>query len=412
MKFSLLDGYKVLDLTDEKGFACGFILAMLGAEVIKVEKPGGSSCRNMEPFYQNKVNPQTSLFWFGYNTNTKSITLDIEKWDGREIFKRLVKKADVVIESFSPGYMEKLSLGYPSLESLNQGIILTSITPFGQYGPFKDNNGSDIVIWAESGVLNLTGDIDRPPLQTDQAQSYFMASLYGAEGTVVAIYYRGVSGRGQWIDAAALDSICPAVTFETAFWELQGEIVSRKGQLRRRGKTYARMLWPCKDGQVSFSFTVGRFGYRLIPLVEWMNNEGMAGSLAEVQDWTTVDFEKLTPEKLKVWEDSIINFFLRHTKTELTEFGQKHGIFLMPSKTPQEIVDDHHLEVRKFWEEVEHSEISDVIRYPGPPYRFSEGERKMDKRAPLIGEHNEEIYQGELGLPAEQLILLRENGII
>ena len=136
----MLSSYRVLDLTNEKGFLCGKALGDFGADVIKVEKPGGEPDRNKAPFFHDEADPEKSLYWFAFNANKRSITLDIETADGREIFKKLVKTADVVVESFKPGYMDKIGLGYSVLSEVNPRIILTSISGFGQKGPYRDFN--------------------------------------------------------------------------------------------------------------------------------------------------------------------------------------------------------------------------------------------------------------------------------
>ena len=146
-----LSPYKVLDLTDEKGLLCGKILADLGAKVVKVEKPGGDPARNNGPFYHDIPDPEKSLFWFAFNTGKKSITLNIESTDGKKLFKRLAKTADFVLESFHPGYLKEFGLDYLSLTKINHKIIMTSISPFGQTGPFSDFKGPDIVCMAMSG---------------------------------------------------------------------------------------------------------------------------------------------------------------------------------------------------------------------------------------------------------------------
>ena len=142
---AVLSPYRVLDMADQKGLLCGKILGDLGADVIKIEKPGGDKARNLGPFYHDDTDPEKSLFWLALNTSKKGITLDIEKPEGREIFKRLVKTADFVIETFSPGYMDNLGLGYSDLEKINPGVILISITPFGQTGPYKNWKTSDFL---------------------------------------------------------------------------------------------------------------------------------------------------------------------------------------------------------------------------------------------------------------------------
>ena len=161
----LLSPYRVLDLTDEKGLLCGKLLADLGADVIKVEKPCGDSARNIGPFYHDIVSPETSLFWFAYNANKRSITLDFTTRDGKGIFERLVKTADFVVESFPPDYLAGLGLDYKDLARINPRIVMASITAFGHTGPYAHYKGSDIVVFAMGMLMSQTGDKDRPPLQ-------------------------------------------------------------------------------------------------------------------------------------------------------------------------------------------------------------------------------------------------------
>ena len=179
---SLLAPYRALDLTDEKGLICGKVLADMGADVIKVEKPGGDPARRIGPFYHDDPDPEKSRSWFAFNANKRGITLDIETADGKEIFNRLVKTADLVIESFDPGYMESLGLGYPDLEKINPLIILVSITPFGQSGPYVDQGYkvNDMIAWALGGTLYITGDPDRPPNQVTFPQAYLHGGMEGA----------------------------------------------------------------------------------------------------------------------------------------------------------------------------------------------------------------------------------------
>ena len=193
----MLSPYRVLDLTDEKGFLCGKLLGDLGADVIKVERPGGDPARSIGPFYHDEADPEKSLFWFAFNTSKRGITLDIETAEGQEVFKRLVESADFVIESFPPGYMDQLGLGYSALEEVNPGIIMVSITPFGQTGPYKDYKAPDIVAWAMGGSMYPFGNADRPPVRiSHHSQAYLHASGEAAVGAMLALYYRSITGEG------------------------------------------------------------------------------------------------------------------------------------------------------------------------------------------------------------------------
>ena len=176
----MLSPYRALDLTDEKGLLCGKILADLGVDVIKIEKPGGDSTRTIGPYYHDEADPEKSLYWFSYNTNKRGITLDIEKSEGQEIFRELVKNIDIVIESFPPGYMKKLGLDYLELEKINPGIIHASITPYGQTGPYKDLKYSDLTLYAMGGYMSTIGYDDRSPVRISH---HFQTYLHGGGQT-------------------------------------------------------------------------------------------------------------------------------------------------------------------------------------------------------------------------------------
>ena len=196
----LLSPYRVLDLSNELGFLCGKILGDLGADVIKIEPPGGEPARRLGPFYGDQPDPEKSLFWFGFNNNKRGITLNLESAKGRELFSQLVAKADFVMETFTPGYLDGLNLGYTTMSKINPRLVLTSITPFGQTGPYSKFKASDIEIMALSGCMSLTGDPDRPPLRVTFPQSYGWTGSYAAMGALIAHYHREQTGEGQQVE--------------------------------------------------------------------------------------------------------------------------------------------------------------------------------------------------------------------
>ncbi len=193
----ILNGYRVLDLTEDGCMLCGKILGDLAADVIQIEPTGGSPTRNIGPFYHDIPDPERNLTWFFLGLNKKGITLNLETVDGREIFKRLVKTADFVVESSEPGYMKSLGLGYEELEKVKPGIIMTSITPFGQTGPYAHYKATDIVGVALSGMMWLYGEADRAPVRISAPQFYLQGGLQGATGTMIAHYHRELTGEGQ-----------------------------------------------------------------------------------------------------------------------------------------------------------------------------------------------------------------------
>ncbi|HEY77709.1 MAG TPA: CoA transferase [Dehalococcoidia bacterium] len=421
----MLSPYRVLDLTNERGFICGKLLADLGADVIKIEKPGGDPARSIGPFYNDIPGPEKSLYWWAFNINKRAITLDIEGADGQAIFNRLLKKADVVLESFDPGHMEKLGLGYPALAQINPRVIMTSLSGFGQTGPYRDYKAPDIVVWALSGNAYLTGDPDRGPLSPSFPFAYIVAgAMQAAIGTMVALFHRGITGEGQWIDAAAQLSLVPFLGPEPlALWEEDETIIRRQGRLIRRyqqisaGKKAAwvdaPMLYECQDGDISFvAFAGPGMGESTAALSRWIESEGMAGETLRGVDWMEFEWQTVSQDIVDEISNDFIRFFKAHTKAELFEEAQKRDIMLYPVFTSKDLLEFDQLIDRQFWVDVEHPELRTSITYPGPFARPSETPLRKYRRAPLVGEHNEEIYLSELGLSKHDLSTLKQAKVI
>ncbi|MBI4321439.1 MAG: CoA transferase [Chloroflexi bacterium] len=406
----LLGPYRALDLTDDKGISCGKILADLGVEVINVEPPSGNPARHIGPFYHNAPDSERSLLWYAQNTNKKSITLDIESRQGQEIFKKLVRTADFVIESFNPGYLDQLGLGLETLHEINPRLIMTSITPWGQTGPYSQYRCSDIVAMAMGGQMYITGDADRPPVAITPDQAYLQGGIHAAIGTLTAHLLRQATGIGQHVDVSIVESVCRLLHVELAQWQAGRILGSRQGRRIFRGKFSLLSIFPCKDGEISFMFVVGKFGRRLEPLVKWMKAEGDAGELEEVEDWEAVDIMDFTPEKAQRWEDIFARFFLKHTKAELFEQAVKRGIYIGRANTISDLLVDDQLCSRNFWIEVEHPDLKATITYPGVPYRFSDAARVKLKRAPLLGEHNSEVLEREIEYSGHGMSTLKTAG--
>jgi len=405
-----LSPYRVLDLTDEKGYFCGKILGDLGADVIKIEPPGGDSGRKIGPFYHDIQDKEKSLFFFAYNTNKRSITLNIESSNGQEIFKRLVEKADFVTESFDPGYMGKIGLGYPVLRDMNRRIIMVSITPFGQDGPYKDWKASDIVLIAMGGLSHITGRPEGPPVRVSVDQAHAVSSVQGAMGAMIAHYYREATGKGQWVDTSTQESVVLSALTVPQAWDLQRFVWPREGAYMSRARKRVRHLWPCKDGYIAWRIFGGGLGVKTRALVDWMKTEGQAGELEEV-NWPQMDLLTVPRETFYNWQDLFGNFFKTHTKAELCKEALSRGIVLIAASTPKDLLEDPQLKARDYWERIDYPELDGGILYPGALYKSSEITWEFN-RAPLIGEHNAKIYEEELGFTRERLSALKQNGII
>ena len=414
---TMLAPYRVLDLTDDKGFLCGKILGDYGADVIKIEKPGGDPARKIGPFYHDIPDPEKSLNWFCYNLNKRGITLDIETADGKAIFKKLVEKADFVIESFPVGYLDRLGLCYKELEKVNPRIILTSISPFGQTGPYSHYKGADITCMGMAVIMYLSGDADRPPVRISAPQAFMCAGADAASASLVAHYHRQKTGQGQWVDVSAQESLICTTMNANPFWYLDKRLETRVGPLRG-GLSSApnRQVWPCKDGFISFAFWSTFYKAGLISnkaLVDWIASDGMSNEYLDSIDWKTWNITVQTKEDWEKLQVPLFNFVLTKTKSELHAEALKRRILLVPVTTPRDLVNDEQLAARGYWVEVDHPELDGKLLYPGAFMRVLGADPlKIKRRAPLIGEHNEEIYRDMLGLKAEDMIILKQGGTI
>ncbi len=409
-----IEACRVLDLTDEKGLICGKVLADLGAEVIKVERPGGDAARNIGPFYHDIPDPEKSLYWFAFNTGKKSISLDIETVDGRDLFKRLTKTADFVIESFPPGYMEKLGLGYAALSEINPGIIMTSITPFGQSGPYAQFKGPDMVVMAMGGVMYLYGEPDREPIRISLPQAYLQAGTEAAVGSIIAHYYRETTGEGQHVDVSAQECVTLEMFNAPQFWDINRINLKRQGAWRQYGPHRVESLYPCKDGYIQYSILGGRSGAESQrAMVDWMNSEGMVvPDWVKEFEWESFDAGHYDPEIAAKLTPLFKGFLMTKTKAELFEQCIKRRLLLGPVSNIQDLTKNPQLTARDFWVEIDHPELGVVISYPGPPCKSNETPWKVGRRAPFVGEHNSEIYEDELGLSKKEFVILKGAGVI
>ncbi len=386
---ALLDGVRVLDLTDEKGLFCGKVLGDFGADVIKIERPGGDPARNIGPFYKDIPDPEKSLFWFATNTSKRGITLNIEFPDGQELFKKLVKKADIVVESFEPGYMDCIGLGYADLKSIKPDIIFTSITPFGQTGPYAHYQATDLVGAAMGGMARILGDLGRPPVRMGaDPQSYFHAGLQGALGSMMAYYHREMTGVGQHVDVSMQDAVELTLMNAVEIFDILKANLVGLGQFfvsvrPQAGLLFTRTVVPCKDGYVTLMFGGGAFAgssQSSRALVDWANTEGYALEMKDFDFPTMWDGchhnpgGKRYPQLLRrqVPDDQDQGGAVRG--------GNQRGILMAPCATFEDVLQNAQLEARGFWEMVEHPELGETIKYPGAPAQ-DEGDALEDPAA-------------------------------
>jgi benzylsuccinate CoA-transferase BbsE subunit len=333
---SILSGCRVLDLTDDKGRLCSRWLADMGAEVVRIEKPSQSADFHWE------------------NLGKSSVTLDIELKPGQELFRRLLKTADVLVESHPPGYLDSLGLGYNQLNKINPRLIMASITPFGQSGPYSGYKSSDIVASAMGGQLYLNGEAGSPPLKPFGSQSYYLASIFAAIGVLLALYHRHSSGKGQHIDISLQECTAAALDHVLVRYFYQGEVAERQGSLHWNN---AFRVFPAKDGYVLLSLL-----YQWPTLVEWMASEGMAGDLTDGK-WSDRDYclEHIGHiiEVLERWTKT-------HPAAELVAKGQAMRFPWAEVASIEGLLASPQLEARGFWTEIEHPVTGEKFRFPAP----------------------------------------------
>jgi benzylsuccinate CoA-transferase BbsE subunit len=409
----MLSGLCALDLTNELGFLCGKILAHFGVDVIKVERPGGDPARNFGPFYHDIPDPQRSLYWFAYNDSKRGITLNIETREGQDIFKKLVTNADFVLESFPVGYMDKLGLGYKQLSAINPKLIMTAITSFGQTGPYKNYKATDLTAMAMGGIMLMTGEPDGLPCRLNPDHAYCLACSNAALATMIAYHYREWSGEGQYVDVSLTECVMRENYYEVPMaWEIGHYNVKRKGGYMFRGKFYTRQIIPCKDGHVVWTLFGGKVGANdNKQLANWIAEEGITDELKDI-DWDQFNFDEITQEDVDQIESHIFELTSRYTKRELEDESLRRGIRLSAVNNTQDLYESEQLKFRKSLKDVEHPEIPDVIAYLGQLFQSNETKTGIRHRAPLIGEHNKQIYEGELGFDSKTMDNLKEKGII
>ena len=410
----MLSPYRVLDLTDERGLLCGKILADLGADVIQVEPPTGNSARRLGPFYQDEVHPERSLFWWAYTTNKRSITLNFTTTDGQALLKRLVQSADFLIESGAPGEMAALGLGYDELAALNPALIVVSITPFGQDGPYAMYQAPDLVGMGLAGFMYVTGDPDRAPLRVGVPHFYLHGAAAGATGAMIAHAQRVLTGQGQQVDVSCQEAVARALASAPQSYAMTGAVIVRQGSYRQTGATtYMRITWPCKDGFVNFQFSGGAAAGRGVnSLARWMAEEGMGDAYLESLDFTQLGYGTITREMLERTVPPIERFMMCHTKQELFDGAVTRRILLFPVATPRDIAHHAQLQARQYFQQVPQPALGTTLTMLGPFVRASATPLQQRRLPPTLGEHNAEVYTQELDLQPGDLARLREAGVV
>jgi benzylsuccinate CoA-transferase BbsE subunit len=415
---SALTPIRVLDLTIGNIALGPRLFGDVGADVIKIEPPGGCNSR-IGPYYKNIVDPQKSLPWFAYNLNKRGITLDINKSEGQELFKKLAKTADIIIESMGVTALDNLGLGYNDLVKINPDIIYTSITPFGKTGPKSHYAMSELTVWASGGFLNDCGDPDRAPVWIGFPQAGVFGGAEGAVGSMTALWHRNNTGEGQFVDVSMQEAAVAPNMNVLQMWDVNKVEFKRVGAVSFVAATRVKqpIYFKCKDGLIMILALGGNEPYVSSSqnLVRWMKDEEMCPDwLAKLDWWKEYNAAVLKQDLADKVGIAIEAFTSTRTKQELYEigaFGKYKQMLVAPVASTKDISEDVQLAGRNYWVEVEHPELKAQVNYCGPFIRLSESPVQFTKRAPLIGEHNREVYK-EIGLQEADLKALRQEGVI
>lgn len=392
-----LNGLKVLDLTEERGLYAGKVLADMGADVILVEKPEGSRARTLGPFKDNTPGTENSLYFLNFNMNKRGITLNLDNPSGCDIFKRMVKIADVVVEDFPVGRMHSLGVDYPVLSDINPGIIMASITGFGTTGPYSQYKASDIISMAMGGLTNVNGPPDAAPVTAPCEQANHTVSVTAVFGIMTALLLRNKTGKGQFLDLSAQQAVETA-TGGVWFYSSMSNIAGRHGS--QFGAVPGR-IFPCADGYVHI-LTIRTNHWQ--GLLEVMGNP----ELVKDEKWLTMEFRNSNPD---IIDALVTEFTMSHTKTEIIEMCQKKGVPCAPVNTPADFYDDPHIKQRGVFTEIEHP-VAGKLPFIRPVCNFSLNRSEIKRPAPLLGQHNHEVYCRELGFAETELSLLKAEGVI
>jgi len=392
---------RVVDCTQGiAGPYCTKLLADFGAEVIKVERPReGDTTRGMEPFVSDEPDNEKSWTFFYLNTSKKSVTLNLESEKGIKIFKELVKEANALVENFKPGTMSKLGLSCEVLKEINPGLITTSISYFGQTGPYRDYAATNFTVYGLGGAMSTMRPATKPterPVAEAGFQAEYATGVLSFIATIAALIKQGSTNHGTLIDISAMECVASTMMGHVAEYPYIG--------LSRRTNPFAIHGYPigysvpCKDGWISLTPGIG--GAPNIPLLI---------EKPELMDdplFTEPRARMAAPER---FDDLIIPWLKEHDKWEITKKAQQVRLAFTPVLSPGELLEDEQIQAREFFAHAEHPVMGDVT-YPGAPAKLSESPWQAC-RAPLLGEHNEEIY-GRLGYTREALTQLQVEGIV
>jgi benzylsuccinate CoA-transferase BbsE subunit len=403
-----LDGLRVLEVASPLTAYCGKMFADMGADVILVEPPGGSRLRRERPFIADTPGVEASLTFAYYNTSKRGVTLDLERPQGCALFRKLAADADLVLEAEKPGVMAHRDLGYDALARANQRLVMASITPFGQAGPYSQFEGEDLTGLAMGGLLYLGGYPDSAPTRVYGEQAFLGASMYGAVAAMLALTDAETTGEGQHVDVSMQECMVMAMETAVQFYDLEGTVRKRYAGEQRFAGTG---VFECRDGYIYMM--AGGIGANKFwsHSLQWLVDEKVPGvERLQGEQWSEIDY-LLTEEAKRIFAEVFAPWAKTKTKAELYHEGQRRHIPLAPINTPADILKSAQLAHREYFVRVPHPVRAEPMLMPGAPYKLSRTPWRVSRPAPRLGEHNGEVYGG-VGLGPVDLERLAGGGVI
>jgi crotonobetainyl-CoA:carnitine CoA-transferase CaiB-like acyl-CoA transferase len=404
-----LSGLKIVELSERvAGPFCTKVMAEMGAEVIKIEQPGtGDVARTRGPFPGDEPHPDRSALFLYLNTNKIGISLDITKPEGVALFRDLVKEVDILVETQTPGFLDSLGVGYDSLHQIAPQLIVTSISPFGQTGPYKNYKTYNLntfhagVVGYETPFNYVTDPENEPPLNAGGQQADMLTAWTAASATMSAVFHRDLTGEGQHVDISEVEAVAHMIRPNTALYSHEPPDGPNRSRFLRRTKWGLAYVFPCQDGYIALLALTDQHWESLKVLMgrpEWADSELFATLLSRFQNIDALDV-------------SVAAWVADQKRDELAREGQELHIPVFPVRDMQEVVESDQYRERGFLVDIDHP-ATGPLTYPGAPFKFSATPWQVRSPAPQLGQHNAEVYGERLGLSAERIEQLRQHGVI
>jgi crotonobetainyl-CoA:carnitine CoA-transferase CaiB-like acyl-CoA transferase len=397
-----LAGLKVLELGDSVAAAYATkLMADMGAEVIKLENPKGDRTRRRGPFPGHTPHPEKSGLFLYLNTNKLGATLDIAQPEGFALLEKLFAEVDVMVHDFAPPEMDRIGLNYDRLRQINPRVVMTSITPFGLTGPWRDRRAEELTTWSAGGLIVLNGGgpahPEMPPLKTFGNQSRFQGGVHAATATMAAVLAQARDGEGQHIDVSIQEVLASQLELTFEYWPYMKMIATRLG----RKPIQPMEALECKDGWI-YACCVEEHQWRgfveAMGNPEWANEEIFGDRFKRADNW----------EALELF---LKDYLSEHTVLEVYKAVQQRRVPFAPVSTMGDLINSEHLKARGFFVEIAQSQAG-THKYPGAPLKYGATPWTIRMPAPVLGQHNEEIYGRRLGLPPKRIAELKRAGVI